>query len=444
MTPDHDLVLRGRRVHRAEGFEAAEVGVSAGRIAEVVPLGTGLRGEREIVLSEDEVLLPGLVDSHVHINDPGRSEWEGFDTATRAAARGGVTTVIDMPLNSIPPTTSVSGLSAKVAATEGRRHVDIGFWGGAVPGNLADLRYLHSAGVFGFKCFTLPSGVDEFPHLRADELRAAMAEIASFDGLMIVHAEDPGSVTEAPPGRGYGGFLASRPPQAETRAIAQVIDAARETGARVHLLHLSAADSLPLIAAARTEGVRLTAETCPHYLTLSADAVPEGATAYKCCPPIRDLSNQDRLWQGLLDGTIDCVVTDHSPSTAELKHVESGDFGAAWGGIASLQLGLPIVWTEARQRGVPLETVVNWMSAGPADIAGLHGKGRIRADGSADLMVFAPEASHTVEPARLEHRHPVTPYVDRTLHGVVRRTLLAGEEVDFMRPSGRLLWRGES
>lgn len=443
MTPDHDLVLRGQRVHGPQGFDPAEVGVSGGRIAAVAPLGTGLTGAREIELDQDEVLLPGLVDSHVHINDPGRTEWEGFDTATRAAARGGVTTVIDMPLNSIPPTTSVSGLSAKVAASTGSRHVDIGFWGGAVPDNLGDLRELHAAGVFGFKCFTLPSGVDEFPPLGAGELRTALAEIASFDGLMIVHAEDPGSVSGAPSGRGYEGFLASRPPEAETRAVAQVIDAARETGARVHILHLSAADSLPLIAAARAEGIRLTVETCPHYLTLSADAVPEGATSHKCCPPIRDRSNQDRLWQGLLEGVIDCVVTDHSPSTAELKHVESGDFGAAWGGVASLQLGLSVVWTEARRRGVPLETVVSWMTAGPADVAGLSEKGRIRVGGAADLVIFSPDAALTVDPARLEHRHPVTPYAGSTLHGAVRRTLLAGEEIDFSRPAGRLLWRGE-
>lgn len=444
MAHRHDLVIRGARVHRHERFEAAEVGVTGGLVAELAPLGSGLRGVREIDLAHDEVLLPGLVDSHVHINEPGRTEWEGFDTATRAAAKGGVTTVIDMPLNSIPPTTNVAALEEKVAAASKSAHVDIGFWGGAVPDNSRDLTKLNDAGVFGFKCFTLPSGVDEFPPLSPAELEAAMTTVAAFEGLLIVHAEDPEVVAKAPAaqGRQYSGFLTSRPPEAETRAIEQVIDAARRTGARLHILHLSAADALPTIAAARAAGVRLTVETCPHYLSLSADSVPEGATSYKCCPPIRDRSNQDRLWQGLMDGVIDCVVTDHSPSTETLKHVSSGDFGAAWGGVASLQLGLAAVWTEARRRNVPLERVVAWMSAGPADLVGLPEKGRIGVGNAADLVVFSPDATLAVDSARLEHRHPVTPYHDSELRGVVRQTFLSGEEIDFTRPSGRLLWKG--
>ncbi|MEN5073706.1 allantoinase AllB [Isoptericola cucumis] len=437
-----DLVVRAARAVLPEGERAVEVGVSCGRVAAVAPLGTGLRGAEVVELADDEVLLPGLVDSHVHVNEPGRTEWEGFASATRAAAAGGVTTIVDMPLNSLPPTTTVEHLDVKRERAAGQAFVDVGFWGGAVPGNTADLRPLHDEGVFGFKCFLADSGVPEFRHVEADELRADLAELKTFDGLMIVHAEDPGALSGAPqaPGRRYSDFLASRPATAESTAIAAVVDAARATGARAHVLHLSDAGSLPLIAAARADGVRLTVETCPHYLSLDADHVPDGATAYKCCPPIRESGNQDRLWQGLLDGVIDVVVTDHSPATADLKEPADGDFAAAWGGVASLQLGLAVVWTEARRRGVPLERVVRWMSAGPAGLVGLERKGAIAVGKDADLVVFAPEATFVVEPARLHHKNPVTPYAGRDLTGVVRRTLLRGAEVTD-EPAGTLLRR---
>ncbi len=445
MTTTFDLVLTGRRVHTASGFAPREVGVRDGVVAAVEPLGSGLRGERVLELAEDEVLLPGLVDTHVHVNEPGRTEWEGFDSATRAAARGGVTTIIDMPLNSIPPTVDVAALAAKVAANEGKRHVDVGFWGGAVPGNLSDLEPLHDAGVQGFKAFLLHSGVDEFGPLDAAELETDLAELARFDALMVVHAEDAHEIDSAPQprGRAYQGFLDSRPPAAENVAIARVIDAARHTGARVHVLHLSAASALPMIAAAKAEGVRVTVETCPHYLALDAEHVPDGATAYKCCPPIRGDANRDLLWQGLVDGVIDCVVTDHSPSTADLKHLDDGDFGAAWGGIASLQLGLAVVWTAARERGIGLDQVVRWMSERTAAQVGLRRKGAIAVGKDADLAVLAPDETFVVDPAGLEHRNPVTPYAGRTLSGVVRRTILAGDDIDFAHPRGRLLWRHE-
>ncbi len=285
----------------------------------------------------------------------------------------------------------------------------------------------------------------EFGHLEDAELRADLAELTSFGGMMIVHAEDPGTLEDAPqePGPAYKSFLASRPAKAESTAIAALIDAARDTGARAHVLHLSDADSLPMIAAARAEGVRLTVETCPHYLSLDADHVPDGATAYKCCPPIREQDNQDRLWQGLRDGLIDVVVTDHSPATAELKQPASGDFAEAWGGVASLQLGLAVVWTEARRREVPLAEVVGWMSAGPAALVGLERKGGIAVGKDADLAVFAPEATFVVDPARLHHKNPVTPYAGRDLTGVVRRTLLRGRPVGD-EPTGTLLRRGEA
>ncbi|MCX6463545.1 MAG: allantoinase AllB [Pseudonocardiales bacterium] len=430
-----DLVVRARRALLPGGETACDVAIRDGVIVEV---GRGPIGGPVLELADDEVLLPGLVDTHVHVNEPGRTHWEGFASATRAAAAGGVTTIVDMPLNSIPPTTDVAALEVKRAAAAGRSFVDVGFWGGAVPGNTADLRPLHEAGVFGVKCFLLDSGVEEFPPIGLDELERDLAELAAFDGLMIVHAEDAAAVERAPAPRGasYAAFLASRPRGAENLAIAGVIERARWTGARAHVLHVSSSDALPMLASARRDGVRITAETCPHYLVLTAEEVPDGATTHKCCPPIREAANRDLLWQGLLDGTIDAVVSDHSPSTADLK---TPDFGTAWGGVASLQLGLPLVWTEARRRGIGLDRVVEWMARRTADLVGLTGKGRIAPGAAADLVVFAPDATFVVDPHRLHHRNPVSAYAGRTLHGVVRRTLLAGVEVTGEVPRGRAL-----
>jgi allantoinase len=437
-----DLVFRAARAVTPAGERACCVGVRDGRI---VAVEAELDAPQVVELGPDEVLLPGLVDSHVHVNDPGRTEWEGFASATRAAAAGGVTTIIDMPLNSIPPTVDVAALEVKRKTANGQAHVDVGFWGGAVPGNLADLRGLHEAGVFGFKCFLLHSGVDEFGHLEPDELAAALRELRAFDGLMIVHAEDAHAIDAAPPaqGRRYADFLASRPRRAEDTAIATVIALARETGARVHVLHLSSADALPVIADARRDGVAITVETCPHYLSFTAEEIADGATQFKCCPPIREAGNRDALWQGLRDGLIDCVVSDHSPCTPELKQFEAGDFGAAWGGVSSLQVGLPAVWTQARRRGFALADVVRWMAQRPAGLAGLGSKGRIAPGCDADLVVFAPDAEFVVDPAALHHRNPVTPYAGRALGGVVRGTWLRGTPVDGRTPHGRLLTRGD-
>jgi allantoinase len=440
-----DLVFRARRVITTAGELARCVGVRNGSIVAIEPYDAALDADRVIELGEDEVLLPGLVDSHVHVNDPGRSEWEGFASATRAAAAGGVTTIIDMPLNSIPPTTDVAALEVKRKTATGQAFVDVGFWGGAVPGNLADLRGLHDAGVFGFKCFLLHSGVDEFPHLGPDELQAAMREVRSFGALMIVHAEDSHAIDHAPAAHGesYRDFLASRPRGAENLAIAQVIELARWTGCRVHVLHLSSSDALPMIRSARRDGVQLTVETCPHYLTFSAEEIADGATQFKCCPPIREADNRELLWQGVADGTIDCIVSDHSPCTAELKRFDIGDFGVAWGGISSLQLGLPAIWTEARRRGHALTDVVRWMASGPAAQAGLRRKGQIALGYAADLCVFAPDDAFVVDVERLHHKNPVTPYAGRPLAGVVRSTWLRGERIDLTdQPRGRLLTRG--
>ena len=438
-----DLLVRARRGAVGGALRACSIGVRAGRIVAVGPADASPDAADVIELAPDEVLLPGLVDTHVHVNEPGRTEWEGFATATAAAAAGGVTAIIDMPLNSIPPTCDVPALEVKRKAAGERCRVDVGFWGGAIPGNAAELRPLHEAGVFGFKCFLLPSGVDEFPPLEGAGLELAMREMAAFDGLLIVHAEDAQEIAEIPHGRGYQAFLRSRPPAAEQRAIDTLLALAARTGARVHVLHLSSAAALPAIIAARDRGARVSAETCPHYLSFAAEEIPDGATQFKCCPPIRGAANRDALWQSLQAGEIDCVVSDHSPCTAELKHADTGDFAEAWGGIASLQLGLPAVWTAARQRGVPLTRVVDWMSARPAALAGLRRKGALAVGRDADMCAFAPEDSFVVDAAALKHRNAVSAYDGLRLTGVVRRTWVRGRDTTA-EPPGQLLSRSGS
>jgi allantoinase len=418
------------------------VRVRDGVVVEVGPYDAVAGGADEVVLAADEVLLPGLVDTHVHVNEPGRTDWEGFASATRAAAAGGVTTIVDMPLNSIPPTTTVAALEEKRASAAGQAWVDVGFWGGAVPGNTADLPGLHEAGVFGFKCFLLDSGVEEFPHLTATDFATAMGETARLGALMIVHAEDGGAIGDCAHGTSYDGFLASRPDAAEERAVALVVATARATGGRAHVVHLSASGAVPVLRAARAAGVDVSVETCPHYLYFEAGTIPHGATELKCCPPIRDAANRDALWAALAAGDIDMVVSDHSPCTADLKQQDTGDFADAWGGIASLQLGLPAVWTAARERGVPLADVVRWMATAPARRVGLAGKGEIAVGADADLCVFAPDESWVVDPARLHHKNPVSAYAGRTLAGTVRATWLRGRPVDLSaEPRGRLLRR---
>ena len=440
-------MLRSRQTVLPEGIRPAAVAVSGPVITAVAGYGEPLEAARDVDLG-DLALLPGLVDTHVHVNEPGRTEWEGFATATRAAAAGGVTTICDMPLNSLPPTVSVAALAEKRAAAATKCWVDVAFWGGAVPGNQDALAPLHQAGVSGFKCFLLDSGVPEFPPLEPAELRSVLGALAAMDALLIVHAEDATEV-KAASGRDYGSFLASRPPVAERRAIEKVIGAAAATGARAHIVHLSAAECVAMIAGAQAAGIRLTAETCPHYLYFAAEQVPDGATEFKCCPPIRDAVNREALWRGLEAGVIDCVVSDHSPCPPELKASGSGDFGAAWGGIASLQLGLSAVWTVARRRGRTLDEIARWMSTAPARLAGLSAKGALAVGRDADLVAFDPDEAYTVDPARLLHRHQITPYAGRTLTGRVRQTWLRGTALldpdggaPDGKPVGQLLNRG--
>ncbi|WP_296666799.1 allantoinase AllB [Demequina sp.] len=426
----HHLVIRAARAALPSGEAPAAVAISGGRIVAVEPFDAALDAHVEVTLAPDEVLIPGAVDTHVHVNEPGRTEWEGFDSATRAARAGGVTTLIDMPLNSIPPTTTVAALDVKRSVAAAKSHVNVGFWGGAVPENLGALRGLWDAGVFGFKCFLAPSGVDEFGHLDRARLRAAMEEIAGFGGRLIVHAEDP-EVLDAHAdgiGRDYDSFVASRPDAAETGAIRAVIDGVRATGVRAHILHLSSAAALPLVRAAKAEGLPLTAETCPHYLTFDAEHIPAGGTQFKCCPPIRSAANRELLWAALADGTIDFVASDHSPATADLKLGHGGDFGLAWGGIAGLQVSLAAVWTGARARGFSLDDAVAWTSARPAAWAGLGSKGAIEAGRDADLVAFAPEERFAVHASELAHKNPVSAFDGASLVGRARRVWIAGSE----------------
>jgi allantoinase len=438
---DLDLVVRARRAIVGPRETSVAVGVRDGRIAAITSLDEAPAARRTVTLEEDEVLLPGLVDTHVHVNEPGRTEWEGFATATRAAAAGGVTTILDMPLNSIPPTTTVDHLRLKQDVARGRVHVDVGFWGGAVPENLADLGPLHDAGVFGFKCFLLDPGVEEFGHLEPDAFALVMKETARLGALLIVHAEDGRLLEERRlQGSRYAGFLASRPKESEEAAIDLVLARARDTGGRAHIVHLSSAGAVPALRAARAAGVDITVETCPHYLTFDAEHIGDGATELKCCPPIREAENREALWAALVAGDVDFVVSDHSPCTAELKRRGGGDFAQAWGGIASLQLGLSAVWTGARLRGHALADVARWMAEAPARRVGLDRKGRILVGADADLVRFAPDERFTVDASRLHHRNPGSAYDGRELVGAVRQTWLRGVPTDG-EPRGRLLRR---
>ena len=437
--------VSGRHVLVDGAFVPATVSIQHGRISAIDPLGHEVDGV--VIRAPDSAyVVPGIVDTHVHINEPGRTEWEGFISATEAAALGGATTLVDMPLNSIPPTTTVEGLRVKQESALGELMVDVGFWGGAVPGNVADLLPLWEAGVFGFKCFLSPSGVDEFPPLSPEEFQTALTEIARFDGLMIVHAEDGRVLDQAPtsPSRAYADFVLSRPDEAETTAIRRVLDGARETGARVHILHLSSARALDLIAEAKGEGLRVTVETCPHYLCFAAETIPDAAPQFKCCPPIRDAGNREELWQALRSGLIDLVVSDHSPATAEEKQRGDGDLQQAWGGVSGLQVGFSAVAQEARRRGIGIDQVSRWMSRNPADLVGLSSKGRIAVGADADLAIYDTNVEFRIEATRLAHRNPISAYDGLRYGGRVVRSVVRGNAVDVERPDhgwGRQLRR---
>ena len=431
-----ELVIRGRRVVTEHSVAPASVHITRGYISAIsiyedVPSGCDL-----IEAAPDSIVMPGLVDTHVHVNEPGRTDWEGFASATRAAAAGGVTTIVDMPLNSIPATTTLAGLNEKLSAAEGKLTVDVGFWGGVVPGNTGELARLWEAGVVGFKCFLIHSGVDEFPNVTEADLREAMPELARLGAPLIVHAEVPGPVEaccqkiDGASSSSYQTFLASRPRQAENEAVALMVKLARETGCRIHIVHHSSADALAMLRQAKGSGLPLTVETCPHYLYFAAEDIPNGATEFKCCPPIRERENREALWQALGAGTIDFIVSDHSPCPPEMKLRDRGDFMNAWGGISSLQLRLPLIWTEARRRGFSLEQIVEWLCTAPARQVGLGVlKGMIKEGADTDIVIWNPEIEFHVDPQTLHHRHKLTPYAGEALRGVVEKTLLRGQIV---------------
>ena len=440
-----------------EGERAASLHIDNAVIERIVEYGSDDPTGAKVFNAADLVVSPGLVDTHVHINEPGRTEWEGFDTATRAGAAGGVTTIVDMPLNSVPATTTVAAFRAKVESARAQCHVDVGFWGGVVPGNAGELDALVDAGVRGFKCFLVPSGVEEFPAVNEDDLRRALPILARRRVPLLVHAESPDVIADLglrsadrsnPQSairnpQSYASYLASRPPSAELEAIRLMVRLAGEFQTPVHIVHVSSAEGVAAVAGARAAWVPVTAETCPHYLTFAAAEIPDGATEFKCAPPIRDASHRDALWAGLENGSLDMIASDHSPAPPALK--TPGDFGRAWGGIASLELSLPAVWTaymaavarglEPRDRGpgkaAPhLANLARWMSERPAALAGLSArKGRIAPGLDADLAVWDPEADFVVDPARLRQRHKLTPYAGRSLFGTVLTTFVRGERV---------------
>jgi allantoinase len=424
-----------QRVVTPGGIQAAAILVEAGQIQSVVPIDeVPVRVEAHDF--GDPAILPGLVDSHVHINDPGRADWEGFETATRAAAAGGYTLLVDMPLNCLPATSSVVGLELKRAAARERCRVDWAAWGGVVHDNQNEIAALAAAGVLGFKCFLVHPGIDSFTMVTEQQLKAALPHVARTGLPLLVHAELPAPIDNVTQTlvngdwRRYETYLQSRPDQAELCAIRLMLSLCRQYKFRFHLVHLSTSQALRELRAARAAGLPVSVETCPHYLHLASEAIADGATLNKCAPPIRSRENREQLWQGLRDGIIDLIATDHSPCPPEMKRLAEGNFKLAWGGIPSLSVALPLIWTEASSRGFSLLDIAHWMAEGPARLAGCHlRKGRIAAGYDADFVVFDSDSEFLVNKERLHYRHPVSPYLGEKLRGVVKATYLRGNPV---------------
>jgi allantoinase len=427
-----ELILLSRRIVSPDGIRDGGIAIAGGIIQAVL--------DRRMIPSDaavldvgDHMILPGLIDTHVHISQPGPADWEGFKTATKAAAAGGVTTVIDMPRNSIPATTNLAALERKIGESKGRAWVDYGFWGAVVPDNHDALDALADAGVFGYLAYLADPGIQEFPAVTVAHLDQAMPIVADRGLPLLVHAEIERPLPRAPSfadARAYATYLGSRPAAWEVEGVRTAIELCRKHACRVHIAHLSAADALPLASQARATGLPLTLETCPHYLVLAAEEIRDGRTEFKTSPPIRGAENKGRLWAGLESGAIDLIASDHSPFTPDLKLPGSGDFMKAWPGITSLQHGLSIVWTEAHARNISIERIIQWMSRTPARLLGLgHMKGAITPGFDADLVVWDPDASAAVQPNRMYQRHRVTPYLNQTLLGEVKMTFLRGQKV---------------
>ncbi|MCF6403755.1 allantoinase AllB [Chitinophaga filiformis] len=441
----YDLIIKGNNILTPDGLQQAAVLVKDGRIHAIQ---TDLPDNASSIVDiGDKVLMPGITDPHVHINEPGRTDWEGFDTATRAAIAGGITTLVDMPLNSSPVTTTVQALEQKLSAAAAQLHADCGFWGGVIPGNENEIEPLINKGVQGFKAFLTHSGIDEFPNVTAADLEKVMPIIARYDLPLLVHCElmEEGQPAFAQDNkRSHRQYMASRPQTWEQAAIDLMIRLCEKHRCRVHIVHLSAADAIENIIAAKEKGLPITVETAQHYLYFNGEEVPDGNTSFKCAPPIRERENNQQLWEALKAGVIDFVATDHSPSPPELKELESGDFTTAWGGISSLQLALPALWTAGRSRDVTLPQIARWLCEQPAILAGVQNrKGKIAAGYDADFVVWDPDRLFTVHAETLFHKHKLTPYVNETLYGVVEQTYIRGVKV-FDQGNFTSLYQGKT
>ena len=429
MRPIPDFAIASQRVLTLEGEKPAAILIKGEKILDVV----SIENIPENCPTEEmgnNMIMPGLVDAHVHINEPGRTDWEGFETATKAAAAGGITTIVDMPLNCIPVTTTVDALNQKIIATKDQLWIDCGFYGGLIPDNIQDLESLADAGVLGFKAFLSPSGIDEFPNISEKHLREALHILAKKGIPVLVHAELENGATSSEENKTYKYFQESRPKSWENNAIKLLIQLCREFNVHIHIVHLSSADILPEIAQTRKDGFPLTVETCPHYLHFSSERISDGDTRFKCAPPIWNGENRENLWAGLEEGIINFITSDHSPCTPELKNLEAGNFEKAWGGISSIQFALPVIWTECKQRGYSLEQLINWMSKQPAKFIGKdQQKGQISPGFDADLVCWNPDKKYIIKKEAIHHKNKLTPYEGESLYGVVNATFLRGQKV---------------
>ncbi len=445
-----DLAIYCKKTILPEGIREVTILITEGKIVEIIEGKAPAGSAKKLVSAGESVLMPGLIDSHVHINEPGRTEWEGFESATKAAAAGGVTTLVDMPLNSTPVTTSAANFKKKLKAAEGNIYVNCGFWGGIVPDNSKDLDALIKAGVLGFKAFLANSGIDDFPNVSIAHLESVAKKISEEGLPLLVHAEieekNKGQEEHNLEPYSYQAFLRSRPHEWEDKAISTLIKVAEKYKLKTHIVHLSSSNSLASLKEAREKGIPISVETCPHYLFFNAETIQDADTRFKCTPPIREKENNDKLWDALIDGTIDFVVTDHSPAPPELKSMTDGNLKEAWGGISTLQFALPIMWTMAQDKNVPIEQVASWMTSKVADFLNLPGKGRIQVGADADLVMWNPTKKMKVSPSLMRFRHPISPYEGIMLSGLVEKTYVGGALVydkgSFVSsPAGKIILR---